>query len=185
MSKNYQKIAEGFNLALAEISSDLRYIRRTSRISDSPEIKQTIVTLYVQVFQFLCYAMNFYHSRKSRIKASFNQNFYNDEVKKMVSEMQLSVQHIRRESELIAQARIENTEVQVSKLTEHLLDLQVVGGESWRDDFRAMRAKLDSLCNRLDDAGYGSLRRTIESSNQEFGTYPGYHNKVISTLTNV
>ncbi len=36
VSVNYKKVAEGFNIALSEISEDLRFIRRSSRISDSP-----------------------------------------------------------------------------------------------------------------------------------------------------
>ncbi len=123
--------------------------------------------LYVQVFRFLCYAMTFYQSRRNRIKASLNQNFYNDQVQKMVNEIQRSVQLIRRESEFMTQSRVENTQIQVYKLADHILDLKIAGGDTRNDDIRAINHKLDLMFSLLKTTGQGSTNSVLELGDTE------------------
>ncbi|KAH8883585.1 hypothetical protein GQ53DRAFT_699035 [Thozetella sp. PMI_491] len=167
VSANYKKITEGFSLALLEIGDDLQYVRRSSRIAGSPEMKVLIVRLYVQVFRLLCYAMQFYQSRRNRVKVSFNQNFYQDRVQKMVCDIQRTVQLVRRESELVTQDRVENTEARVSKLTDHLLDLKLAGKGANDNDLKEMNKKFDLVLHQLKKLDQSMSRHLLLAEEQD------------------
>ncbi|KAI2464414.1 hypothetical protein F4781DRAFT_72887 [Annulohypoxylon bovei var. microspora] len=56
-SVNHESIAEGFSRALQEISRDLDFVRRGTRMCNTTEMKGHVVSLYREVFAFLCYTM--------------------------------------------------------------------------------------------------------------------------------
>ena len=145
---NHKKIAEGFSLALIEISQDLRFVQRSTRVSDSTEIRRLVVELYVKVFKFLCHAMLWYQKPTNRLKGALNKNFYDDLVRRMVSDIQLVVKRIKDEAAVIAQGR-------VGEMADYLFGLQVVGNANQTNDITDIKKKLEMV---LEILGASSLK---------------------------
>ncbi|KAI2622557.1 hypothetical protein GGR54DRAFT_599023 [Hypoxylon sp. NC1633] len=107
-SADYEKTAEGFSEALADLGGDLHYVGRSTRISDSPEMKRYVVSLYVEVFEFLCHAMKWYQSPGRRLLKSWNVHFYDNTVEKRVIRIQRLVKQISREADVETQWRVKD-----------------------------------------------------------------------------
>jgi hypothetical protein len=94
---NHEQIANGFSLALQEISKDLNFVRRGTHLVSTPEIKHHVLALYSEVFEFLCYAIKWYSSKWNRFLKAFDGNFYDKQVQQRVSRIQKLVQRVRDE----------------------------------------------------------------------------------------
>jgi hypothetical protein len=106
VSVRHNEIAEGFSLALAQISSDLKFSQRQNQIFTNPNMKRLVTLLYIKYFQFLCHAMKWYSSSKMRFRKAFNQKFYDDEVAKKVDKIKSIVQEIVQEARLETQQTV-------------------------------------------------------------------------------
>ncbi|KAK0716573.1 hypothetical protein B0T21DRAFT_63901 [Apiosordaria backusii] len=115
-SANYQKIAEGFSLALVEMSANLRFVEKKTQIANTKEMQRLVVDLYVKVFKFLCHAMSFFHKRRKRFFASFDKRFYDKTVQSMVDDIQKTISRIRYEAQHASELRIEDIHSKVDWL---------------------------------------------------------------------
>jgi len=71
-------------------------------------MKLLVVDLYITVFDFLSFAMDWYGSSSKRFKASFNQNFTTESTKK-VNAVKSVLARIRQEATQATQDRIQDT----------------------------------------------------------------------------
>ncbi|KAK4195604.1 hypothetical protein QBC40DRAFT_288817 [Triangularia verruculosa] len=115
-SVNYQKIAEGFSLALLEMSADLRFVENKTQIANTKEMQQLVVQLYVKVFEFLCHAMSFFHKRRKRFFASFDKSFYDKTVEHMVHDIQKVIRRIQNEAQHASELRMKDMHSKVDQL---------------------------------------------------------------------
>ncbi|CAG8972117.1 hypothetical protein HYALB_00008122 [Hymenoscyphus albidus] len=99
-SARHHETAEGLSQALAEISDDMRFIRKQGAIHCTDSMKKLIVKLYIKYFHFLCEAMKWYTSSARRLRKAFNQKFYTDDVEKKVTVIKGIVSQIVREATL-------------------------------------------------------------------------------------
>ncbi|XXH05540.1 Vacuolar protein sorting-associated protein atg6 [Hypoxylon texense] len=141
----YGKTAQGFSEALADLSSDLHYVGKSTGISDSPEMKRCVVKLYAEVFEFLCHAMKWYQSPGRRLLKSLNANFYDDSVQKRVTKIQRLVQQVNREANLKTQMRVMD-----------FAENQRRHGDEVRMQFEALDRKFGRMYDFLLDLGMNS-----------------------------
>ncbi|KAL6407016.1 hypothetical protein AUP68_09837 [Ilyonectria robusta] len=158
-STNYKKIAEGFSMALIDISSDLHFVTKSVEIADSQEMRRLVVELYVGVFKLLCHTMDWFKRKKNRFLSALNKNFYDETVQGLVRGIQKTVQRVRDESQFIANGRVERIEGMVS----HALSLRMVGSESRNDDIETTQRKLAFAKESL---GYSSVRTLVSVEEQ-------------------
>ncbi|KAK4678829.1 hypothetical protein QC764_0059260 [Podospora pseudoanserina] len=125
-SLNYQKIAEGFSLALVEMSANLRYVEKKTHIANTAEMQRLVVELYVKIFKFLCHAMSFFHKRRKRFFASFDKTFYDRSVQAMVDDIQKTIKRIKDEAQHTSELRIE----EINSKVDWLVRLQELGTHS-------------------------------------------------------
>ena len=155
---NHKKIADGFSLALAEMSSDLRYVMKKFKIADSPEMRELVVELYVKVFKFLCHSMSYFKSRRNRLTAAFNKNFYDDTVKKMVYGVQRTVLEIDREANTASGTQIKEI---LGIVRNTAIELGVAGNESRTDDKKTTANKLNNIGEGLTKLGNISAKYLV------------------------
>ncbi|KAF7555178.1 hypothetical protein G7Z17_g2378 [Cylindrodendrum hubeiense] len=153
-STNYKKIAEGFSMALVDISSDLHFVTKSVEIADSQEMRRLVVELYVGVFKLLCHTMDWFKRKKNRFLSALNKNFYDDTVQGLVHGIRKTVQRVRDESQYIANGRVERIEGMVS----HALALRTVGSESRNDNIETTQRK---LAHAKESLGYSSVRTLV------------------------
>ncbi|CAP67138.1 uncharacterized protein PODANS_1_21530 [Podospora anserina S mat+] len=132
-SVNYQKIAEGFSLALVEMSENLRFVQKKTQVANTNEMQRLVVALYVQMFKFLCHAMSFFHKRHKRFLASFNKGFYDKTVKAMVDGIQKTIGDIRNEAQHTTELRIEHMHQKMNDMEPLLVRLQQLGVQTHAD----------------------------------------------------
>ncbi|GLI75628.1 hypothetical protein PoHVEF18_003890 [Penicillium ochrochloron] len=142
---SHKKIAEGFFLALVDMSSDLCFVQKKTDIWDSPEMRKFVVDFYVIVFEFLCHAMLWFTRRGTRLRSIWNKNFYDDTVKRMVDRMKAAVGRIQSEASHLAEVQVQQISMGLGaflgnfrptnddNMNKFLL-LQIVGSESHDDD---------------------------------------------------
>ncbi|KAH6630496.1 hypothetical protein B0J18DRAFT_421300 [Chaetomium sp. MPI-SDFR-AT-0129] len=118
VSVNYTKIAEGFSLAVAEISSDLHLVEGKVELADTELMRKLVVDFYVQVFEFLCHTMSFFMSSKKRAQSAFNANFYDQTVRRMVAGIQTTFNGILAEATLATERRILEISSQIESANE-------------------------------------------------------------------
>ncbi|KAK8104990.1 hypothetical protein PG999_008349 [Apiospora kogelbergensis] len=99
-SVNHQKLADGFSRALQEISRDINFVRRGTKLCDTAEMRTLVVELYKEVFAFLCYSMKWYSSSRHRLRKAFDNHFYDKNVEQRVQSCQDLVQRVRDEMSL-------------------------------------------------------------------------------------
>lgn len=165
---NYRKIAEGFSLALLEMSHDLDFTRRKVEITDSAEMKELIVTLYVDVFKFLCYSLSWFTKKRNRLKASLNKNFYDETVERMVQAVQKRVQNIQNEASHATERRI----MEIGKDVKQLLNLRSAAADSMVDNTTTAEHKLIGTIKDMQEALGNSSIRTLQAAEEQvrFGT---------------
>ncbi|OKO96532.1 hypothetical protein PENSUB_10707 [Penicillium subrubescens] len=142
---SHKKIAEGFFLALVDMSSDLCFVQKKTDIWDSPEMRKFVVDFYIIVFEFLCHAMLWFIRRGTRLRSIWNKNFYDDTVKRMVDRMKAAMGRIQSEASHLAEVQVQQISMGLGaflgnfrptsddSMNKFLL-LQVVGSESHDDD---------------------------------------------------
>ncbi|KAI0017746.1 hypothetical protein F4780DRAFT_782018 [Xylariomycetidae sp. FL0641] len=123
-SSNHATVGEGLASALADISSDMRFVGKSTKISNSATVRRDVVRLYVEIFNFLCYAMNWYSSRWNRLKRSLDSKFYDEKVVKKVTDIKKLVKEVSREAKLETQSRTERIEAQNSKIEKEVSDIK-------------------------------------------------------------
>ncbi|CZR56709.1 uncharacterized protein PAC_06598 [Phialocephala subalpina] len=106
-SVNYEQVADGFSRALGEISEDLNFVQRGTQISNTTEIKRHVVSLYREVFAFLCYAMKWYQSAWNRFQKSFHTKFYDKDVQQRVNTIKGLVKRVHDEMKLITDKTVQ------------------------------------------------------------------------------
>ncbi|KAI1338824.1 hypothetical protein F5Y15DRAFT_98862 [Xylariaceae sp. FL0016] len=99
-SVNYEHIAQGFSKALADITVDLKFVRRSTRIHKSEEMCAIIIDLYVHTFKFLCDMMTWYSSRGRRFRSAFDCRFYDKAVEQKVTDIRRLVWRVEKELDL-------------------------------------------------------------------------------------
>lgn len=121
-SANHENTAEGISLALENISKDLNYVGRSTEICDTPELRRHVITLYCEVFEFLCHTMKWYSSSWNRFRKAFDGKFYDKQVQQRVQKIQGLVQRVRDELKLSTgiSVNIIRVEQQKSVLEMHL-----------------------------------------------------------------
>ncbi|KAH7123501.1 hypothetical protein B0J13DRAFT_566717 [Dactylonectria estremocensis] len=160
VSANYKKIAEGFSMALVDISSDLHFVTKNAEIADSQEMRRLVVELYVGVFKLLCHTLEWFKRKKNRFFSALNKNFYDDTVDSLVQGIRRTVQKVRDEAQYIANGRVERIEGMVH----HALSLRVVGNESRNDNMETTQKKLE---NAKQSLGYLSVRTLVSVEEQQ------------------
>ncbi|KAI0376344.1 hypothetical protein F5Y04DRAFT_292774 [Hypomontagnella monticulosa] len=137
-SVNHSHIADGFSLALVEMSSNLRIAKRKREIGDGPEMRRLVAELCVQIFKLLCHAMRYFMSRIHRITSALNRNFYNKIVRTLVDGIQATTQKILREAGHASQLRIYD-------INRTLGSLQVTGNGNRNDNDKRIHDKLNQM----------------------------------------
>ncbi|KAI0883763.1 uncharacterized protein GGS22DRAFT_189731 [Annulohypoxylon maeteangense] len=107
-SVNHESIAEGFSRALQEISRDLNFVRRGTRMCNTTEMKGHVILLYREVFAFLCHTMKWYSSSWNRFKKAFDNKFYDKNVESRVKRIQGLVQRVRDEMRLASDQMVQD-----------------------------------------------------------------------------
>ncbi|KAH7131326.1 hypothetical protein EDB81DRAFT_808374 [Dactylonectria macrodidyma] len=159
-STNYKKIAEGFSMALVDISSDLHFVTKNAEIADSLEMRKLVVELYVGVFKLLCHTLEWFKRKKNRFFSALNKNFYDDTVDSLVHGIRRTVQKVRDEAQYIANGRVERIEGMVH----HALSLRAVASESRNDDVETTQKRLE---NAKQSLGYSSVRTLVSVEEQQ------------------
>ncbi|KAI1460022.1 hypothetical protein F4805DRAFT_454962 [Annulohypoxylon moriforme] len=107
-SINHESIAEGFSRALQEISRDINFVRRGTRMCNTAEMKSHVVLLYREIFAFLCYTMKWYSSSWNRFRKAFDNKFYDKNVESRVKRIQGLVQRVRDEIKLASDQMVQD-----------------------------------------------------------------------------
>ncbi|KAI0006516.1 hypothetical protein F4779DRAFT_620531 [Xylariaceae sp. FL0662B] len=148
-SVNYEKIASGFSQALADISVDLNFVRKSTVISNSNDMRSAIVELYVQIFKLLCDMMIWYQSRGKRFRTAFDINYYDKKVEQKVTKIR---RQIKRIGQLVATETaliVQTTQRDVNAIVPRLESiLQGIADES-RTDFRSLELRLNKLSQQF------------------------------------
>ncbi|CAP65845.1 uncharacterized protein PODANS_5_10580 [Podospora anserina S mat+] len=158
-SVNYQKIAEGFSLALVEISENLRLVQKKTQVANTKEMQRLVVALYVQVFIFLCHAMSFLHKRHKRFLASFNKGFYDKTVKATVDGIQKTIGDIRNEAQHTTELRIEHMHQKMNDLEPILARLQQLGIQTHADTQQQVNAKVAAAAQGFQRLGENAVHQ--------------------------
>ncbi|KAI1408084.1 hypothetical protein F5Y13DRAFT_114612 [Hypoxylon sp. FL1857] len=151
-SVNHDSITEGFSRALQEISRDLNFVRRGTRICDTAEMRGHIVLLYREVFAFLCYTMKWFSSSWNRFKKAFDNRFYDKNVQQRVSRVQSLVQRVRDEINLMSEQTVHNIH----------LDQRV----GFVETYNRIDTRIDRLQTDLDEKFMGLTRMIGEQMSQ-------------------
>lgn len=165
-SVNYQKIAEGFSLALVEMSENLRFVQKKTKVANTREMQRLVVALYVQVFKFLCHAMSFFHKRHKRFLASFNKGFYDKTVKAMVDGIQKTIGDIRNEAQHTTELRIEHMHQRFNDMEPVLVTLQRLGIQAHADSQQQVNAKLAAAALGFQRLGENAVQQLEGLENQ-------------------
>ena len=142
-------------MALADTFGDLRFVNKSVSISDSRDMRRLVVELYRGVFRLLCYAMDWFKSRRKRFLSALNKNFYDETVQDLVQTIQKTVQRVKDESQRIAHGQIKRMEGMLVDIHR----LRSVAIDSRNDDIKTTGLKLE---NAKEFLGHSSAR-TLES----------------------
>lgn len=134
---------------MLDIQRGLDFVRRELEDFDSLVIRKLLVELYVKLFKFLTYALSFFCSRKERLKASFNKNFYDKNVDELVKDVWKTAQNIHDEARHITQGRIRNVDLKIRNV-DMKLDLMMAAMDSHNGDAELVRSQLADLANAID-----------------------------------
>ncbi|KAI1504178.1 hypothetical protein F5X99DRAFT_372746 [Biscogniauxia marginata] len=133
-SANHKTTAEKFSSALGNIIDEMRLVHKHTKVANTPEIRQLVIEFYISVFEFLCFAMSWYKSKKRRVMGAINKNFNEDEVDSKVNAIQDVLKKLSREANLVAQGRIQDIHKDVRYIRVYI-----------RDVFEEICAKLEPL----------------------------------------
>ncbi|KAI0126483.1 hypothetical protein BJ170DRAFT_694947 [Xylariales sp. AK1849] len=166
-SVNYEHIAEGFSRALAEMSADLIFVRNSTTISTSANMKHLVITLYVQVFKFLCEMMTWYQSAGKRFRASFNSRFYDKKIDERVHDIKLLVKRVEQETSIETQRQVKTTGQDVKVIMHVLRDhMREIGQENRHQLEELVERKFDDWSCSLQ-LGLGRTMAGLLSSNTQ------------------
>ena len=106
---NHEKVAEGFSYALDDLSEDIGRWKRQLKIHGKNRyVTSYIAQLYVIVFQFLVDMMTkWYKSSVKRFLHSFDNNFFDDQIKYRKDQIKVLKQRIESEAKLATEATIQ------------------------------------------------------------------------------
>ncbi|KAI1081972.1 hypothetical protein F5B20DRAFT_578745 [Whalleya microplaca] len=145
-SVNYEQIANGFSQALADISVDLNFVRKSTLISDSDDIKAAIIELYVQVFKLLCDMMIWYQSRGKRFRTAFDVRYYDKKVEEKVTKIRRQIKRVERQVTMETAANVQTT----------------------KQDMKALLPRLESVLRELADESRHEFRESLELKFRNF-----------------
>ena len=80
-SVNHKKVAEGYSKAFKKIGDSLAYLSDSRKSLDIPRVQKALANAYVEVFKFLCRALQWLESRWKRLGSSILTTFYDDHIK--------------------------------------------------------------------------------------------------------
>ncbi|KAI0850006.1 hypothetical protein F5Y00DRAFT_268768 [Daldinia vernicosa] len=192
-SVNHKTQAEKFSEALEDITKDLETIDKSIRISNSPQMKNSVVGLYVAVFDFLCDAIDWYSNKSRRFRNAFNKNSAAD-IDKIVGSVKKAVERIRLEADQVTQDRVQDIQQGVSSVqlittqTERgvveinqrmkLLREEVLADNTGRQEDREVGRDTNKLLHELRDLVFLALGDNATSSLLATGQATKYQQKV-------
>ncbi|CCC14419.1 hypothetical protein SMACR_09200 [Sordaria macrospora] len=163
VSLEHRKISETFSMALLSITTELARVKRTEKISNSPQMRLLVVDLYVGFFQMLCGYMDWLQmGTLGRFWASCSGNFYAKNVEILTKQVQESVRQIENEADLVLQSRMKDVHTIVGLVGEGLAQ-RTIGQGSRYDDEVMSREKL----NRIGEMLGSSNVRALDSVEQQ------------------
>ncbi|KAI1844809.1 hypothetical protein JX266_009037 [Neoarthrinium moseri] len=172
-SVNYEHIAEGFSRALADMSADLRFVQESTAISSSPQMKELIVELYVQVFKFLCEMMTWYSSPGMRFRKAFNSRFYDKQIDSRVKDIRLLIKRVERETSIQTQRRV--------KVLKHDIrgDVEDIAEKNRRQLEQFVDRRFSELAESMMQMSLGRNAAGLLSSNAQ-RMLPAFRDKLLS-----
>lgn len=109
-------------------------------------MKTLVVDLYVEVFDFLCFTMQWYQSRFTRFKKAFNQN-YASGVENKVQKIRNVVTSIKEAAEQATQARVKYACDEIGKVSQNLTAVS----DQYRHDGIRTEEKLEQIAKQMGD----------------------------------
>lgn len=82
----------------AIIGENLEYLSRSRSSLNALLARRTVANGYVEVFKFLCYAMNWQASRLNRFTSAMRNTLYDNYIKTHVDEMERLAKLVDRET---------------------------------------------------------------------------------------
>lgn len=111
----------------------MNFVGRTTGICDTAELKRHVITLYCEVFEFLCHTMKWYSSAWNRFLKAYNGKFYDEKIRGRIQKIQGLVQRVRDELKLST-----GRSVQTIRVEQHT-------------NFLQMNSRLDTLEDTIDE----------------------------------
>jgi hypothetical protein len=145
MAVHHKRNVQGFSEALPEIEYELNTIHKSVQISNTLNMKVLVANFCVEVFDFLCHAINWYQSRWIKFRASLNENFYDDKIKRKVDLIRQALARIRLNAEQATQSRVQSVEECVSGISKQLKNVS----DRTRDIHRDLPAMLAKVASEL------------------------------------
>lgn len=118
----------------------MNFVGRTTGVCDTAELKRHVITLYCEVFEFLCHTMKWYSSAWNRFLKAYNGKFYDEKIQGRVQKIQGLVQRVRDELKLST-----GRSVQIIRVEQHM-------------NFLKMNSRLDSFEDTIDEKIEEKLR---------------------------
>ncbi|KAK4653934.1 hypothetical protein QC762_510570 [Podospora pseudocomata] len=137
-SANYQKIAEGFSLALVEIRENLRLVQKKTQVANTKEMQRLVVALFL---------------------ASFNKGFHDKTVKAMVDGIPKTIGDIRNEAQHTTELRIEHMHQKMNDLEPILARLLQPGIQTHADTQQQVNAKVAAAAQGFQRLGENAVHQ--------------------------
>ena len=153
---SYSHVVERFSQALADMSHDLRHVRKNAAITATADMRRPVVSLYAHAVGFLGHPMEWPTSPQKRLIKAFDSRFCGKTIGDKVKTIQRLVQQRAREAQLESQVRANNSVEELRVLKDHLQKL----GEDVRHGEKSLEEKLDLMLLRPGQQTSSFLRST-------------------------
>lgn len=163
MSVNHKKNAEGFSSALTKIGYKLKSVKRSSKISNTLDMKVLVVNFYIEVFDFLCHSMEWYQKPALRFRASVNKNFYERELKGRIDKVDEAIGRIEQEVKQTTQERVQRFEQAGFTMYDLLKDVS----DKSRESNVAIEDKFDTIVSALQVILGNQAKQTLLAAGQQ------------------